>query len=119
MGTLECSKYDSEGNLSYEVSDGVPDWGECEHDLYHYEGEWEYRLPNGHGKLETEDFHYEGDWLNGVFHGDGDLREFYEKDYEGREYFMEYSGQFKYGKKNGEGVWISHNSNVVGEFKND
>ena len=32
---------------------------------------------------------------------------------------MEYTGEFKYGKKHGDGVWISHNSKVVGEFKND
>ncbi len=76
-----------------------------------YEGGWENNKPNGNGKLSfTNGDYFEGQWEMGAFvKGIGQLQ-----DASGF-----YRGQFKNGKRHGEGVLISPNGReyYIGEFK--
>ena len=131
FGKFKDDKFDGEGLMIYEDGD-------------EYEGEFKNGVKDGKGKFSSKDYIYEGTYLNNKKHGQGII---YKKDdidkknpiyngnfvndvYEGKgklklktkdEDDLYYEGEFKNGKKHGEGKIFDKYNKIIydGHFVDD
>ncbi|KAH9600560.1 MORN motif [Trypanosoma melophagium] len=97
--------------------------GEWHHGLRHgvgvyssaflqYDGDWCHDAVHGKGKCRYADGSmYEGEWLNAMFHGEGKYINQAQK--------QSYEGGFRYGKREGWGVYRSEDVEYSGEWRDD